>query len=106
MSDVSQSAPSLSDSPCNAVEFIRQLRECGEPIVLAVNGKAELAVQDATSFQMLLELVDRLETLEGIRSGLDDMKAGRTTSLESAKETFRHGAQGPMTTRNWEQDTE
>jgi hypothetical protein len=88
MLEVGQSASSLSDPPCNAVEFIRWLRETGEPIVLAVNGKAQLAVQDATSFEMLLELVDRLETLDGTRSGLADMAEGRTTSIEVVREKF------------------
>jgi hypothetical protein len=46
-------------------------------MVLTVNGKAELVVQDATAYEKLLELVERLETIEGVRAGLEEMKAGR-----------------------------
>jgi hypothetical protein len=41
--------------------------------VLAINGKAELVVQDAKSYQRLLDLADRLETIEAVRAGLKSM---------------------------------
>jgi hypothetical protein len=42
-------------------------------MVVTVNGKAELVVQDAEAYQALL---DRIETTEGIQRGLD-VKAGQ-----------------------------
>jgi hypothetical protein len=42
------------------------------PQVLTINGRAELA-QDAEEYQLL----DGAEALEGIRRGLEDVKAGR-----------------------------
>jgi PHD/YefM family antitoxin component YafN of YafNO toxin-antitoxin module len=48
---------------------------------LTVNGRAELVVQDAEAYQKLLEAVARAEALEGIRRGLEDVKAGRTRPL-------------------------
>ena len=45
-------------------------------MVLTVNGKAELIVQDAKSYQKLLELIDRAEAIEGIRRDLESMKRG------------------------------
>jgi len=59
----------------NTTALVKQMRRTGHPLVLTVNGKAELVVQDAGSYQ---ELVDRLEAIEGVRRGLDEMKAGRT----------------------------
>ena len=44
-------------------------------MVLTINAKAELVVQDAEAYQALL---DRVETLEGIQRGVADVKAGRT----------------------------
>jgi hypothetical protein len=61
---------------------IAQLRETGEPLLLTVDGKAELVVQDAASYQQLLAHVDRLEALVGIRSGLKDYAEGRVKSFE------------------------
>jgi PHD/YefM family antitoxin component YafN of YafNO toxin-antitoxin module len=58
-------------------------------VVLTVNGKAELVVQDAEAYQQLLELAERLKVIEGIRRGLDDVKAGRTQPVEEALEEIR-----------------
>lgn len=77
MLDISTDIMSLSDFKRETTTLIRQLKETGRPVVLTVNGKAELVVQDAASYQQLLEIVDRLETIEGIRIGLEEMKAGK-----------------------------
>src|SRR5262249_26131796 len=50
------------------------IEETGQPVVLTVNGKAELIVQDAESYQKLLEAKDRMEAIEGIKRGLKSMK--------------------------------
>jgi hypothetical protein len=77
MADLSQDKHTISYFARNSGAFRRHLKETGEPIVLTVNGKAELVVQDAASYQKLLEIVERLETIEGIRAGLDEMYAGK-----------------------------
>ena len=59
---------SLTDFQRNTKEHIQRLKETGRPEVLTVNGKAEIVVQDAASYQKLLELIDRTEAIEGIRS--------------------------------------
>jgi hypothetical protein len=43
------------------------LKQTGRPEVLTVNGRAELVVQDAASYQKLLELLDYAEAVEGIK---------------------------------------
>ncbi len=45
----------LSDFQRNAREFVVNLQESGQPIVLTVNGKATLVIQDAASYQALLD---------------------------------------------------
>lgn len=40
----------LTDFKRNTAEFMQQLRETGEPVILTVNGKAEIVVQDARSY--------------------------------------------------------
>jgi prevent-host-death family protein len=76
MLDISRDIQSFSRFKRNAPEFVRQLKETGEPIVLTVNGKAELVVQDAASYQRLREFVERLEAIEAVRQGLEEMRAG------------------------------
>lgn len=91
--NLSRDIQSLTDFKKNTPEFLRQLKETGEPLVLTINGKAELVVQDAASYQALLNLAEKARVLEGIRQGLEDMKAGRALSLDDFKDHVRkkHG---------------
>ncbi len=82
MIDVTTDIHSLTDFKRRTGEFVEQMKQTGHPLVLTVNGKAELVVQDAESYQELLDLKDRAETIEGVRKGLESMKAGRTRPIE------------------------
>ena len=77
---------SLSTFKRDTAKLVRQMKKTGEPVVLTVNGKAELVVQDAESYQKLLEAKDRMEAIEGIRRGLESMKRQRG---KHASEFFR-----------------
>jgi PHD/YefM family antitoxin component YafN of YafNO toxin-antitoxin module len=73
-------------------DLLDRLRKTGHPLVLTINGKAELVVQDAEAYQALL---DRVEAIEGQR-GLADVKAGRTKAAgvfvnTSTKKGIDHG---------------
>lgn len=72
---------SLSEFKRNSHELMQHLRESGRPMVLTVNGKAQIVVQDAASYQKLL---DRLEAIEGVREGLEDLAEGRTSPARQA----------------------
>ena len=87
--DISKDIHSLSDFKRNTSEFLEQMRGSGHPVVLTINGKAELVVQDALSYQKLLDRVDELEALEGIKRGLADIEAGRSTPLRKFEKEFR-----------------
>jgi prevent-host-death family protein len=93
MLDISRDIHSLTDFKKNTSEFIEQMKRTGEPVVLTINGKAELVVQDAAAYQKLRQLAEEAQVLEGIRQGLDDMHAGRTVSLDEFKRHARtkHG---------------
>ena len=78
MANMSRDIDSLPDSKRGAPEFLRQLKEDGQPVVLTINGKAELIVQDQTSYQKLVELAERAEELEISQRAVADMEAGRT----------------------------
>ncbi len=81
MIDISRDIDSLSDFKRRTPDFIRQMKETGQAVVLTVNGKPEIVVQDAASYQKLLSLVERLQAIEGIQRGLSDVAAGRTRPL-------------------------
>lgn len=63
-------------------EFVKRLKKTGLPEVLTIEGRGELVVQDAAAYQKLLDIVDRAEAVLGIRRGLEDMKEGRTMTLD------------------------
>ena len=65
---------SLSTFKRDTAKIVRQLKKTGEPVILTVNGKAELVIQDAASYQKLLDANERMGAIEGIRRGLESMK--------------------------------
>src|SRR5580700_575181 len=82
MLDIANDIRSLSDFKRNTSELLDRLKKSGNPLVLTINGKAEVVVQDAEAYQ---ELMERVETIEGIQRGVADVKAGRT---KPAREVF------------------
>jgi len=90
MLDLANDIRSLSDFKRNTVDLLDRIRKTGNPMVLTINGKAELVVQDAEAYQALL---DRVETLEGIQRGVADVKAGRTKPAQQVFDKLRrkHG---------------
>ncbi len=77
---------SITDFQRNVKSHLKHLKETGRPEVLTVNGKAALIVQDAESYQRLLDLVERVEAVDGMQRGLDDVKRGRTRPMRAAVE--------------------
>jgi PHD/YefM family antitoxin component YafN of YafNO toxin-antitoxin module len=83
MLDINRDINSLSNFKRNTPEFLRQLKETGHPVVLTINGKAELVVQDTASYQKLIELAERAERIEAVRASVEDMRAGRVVPAEA-----------------------
>jgi prevent-host-death family protein len=74
--DLSRDIHPLTDFKRNTSDFIAQLKQTGEPVVLTINGKAELVVQDAASYQKLMDIAERSAAVEAVRQSLEEMKAG------------------------------
>ena len=79
MLDLNRDINSLSNFKRNTPEFLRQLKESGHPVVLTINGKAELVVQDSASYQKLIELADRAERMEALQASIKDMQSGKVS---------------------------
>jgi prevent-host-death family protein len=96
MLDISKDIHSLSSFKRNTSGFVERMRGSGHPLVLTINGKAAIVVQDAASYQELRDRVDELEALAGIKRGLADVAAGRVTPLKKFEAEFRskHGLSG------------
>jgi hypothetical protein len=59
------------------------------PLVLTINGKAEMVAVDVKSFQEMLEIIDRVEAVEGIRRGLESKRRGEGKTLEQFDREMR-----------------
>ena len=70
---------SLSTFKRDSNKVMRQMKKTKAPVVLTVNGKAAVVVQDAESYQRLLELKERTEVVETLRQRLASLgrKKGR-----------------------------
>ncbi|HVR73465.1 MAG TPA: type II toxin-antitoxin system Phd/YefM family antitoxin [Planctomycetota bacterium] len=78
MLNIPEDIRSLTAFKRDTATALEQLRTTGRPLVLTVNGKAELVVQDAVSYQKLLELADRMEAILAVERGLREVEDGRT----------------------------
>src|SRR5271170_3561771 len=90
MLDLNRDIDSLSNFKRNTAEFLRQLKETGHPVVLTINGKAELVVQDSASYQKLVELADRAERMEVLQASIDDLRAGKVMPADDVLAEMRH----------------
>jgi PHD/YefM family antitoxin component YafN of YafNO toxin-antitoxin module len=80
---------SVTDFQRNAKTHIARLRKTKAPMVLTVNGSASVIVQDANTYQRLVDRVEEMEELQrfvaAVNEGIADMKAGRMIPLEEAR---------------------
>ena len=82
MINLTKDIHSLTEFKRNTTEFLQQIKKTKHPLVLTVNGKAELVVQDAESYQELLDAAELVETLKGIKLGLEQMQQGEGKKAE------------------------
>ncbi len=87
---------SLTDFLRNHKAHVARLKETGTPEVLTVNGRAEVVVQDAASYQDLMDRLHHMETITAIREGIESAERGE---LKPAAQVFaemkaRYGLHG------------
>jgi prevent-host-death family protein len=86
MIDIAKDIQSLSHFKRNTAEVLTRMKESGNPVVLTVNGRAALIVQDAAAYQRLVELAERAEMLDFLEESRKDVEAGRTVPAREALE--------------------
>jgi hypothetical protein len=57
--------------------------------LLKVNGKGKAVVHEAERHQRILELLDRAETIQALREGLESVRRGETMPLAQFDEEMR-----------------
>jgi prevent-host-death family protein len=84
---------SVTEFQRNLKDYVGRLRDKKIPMVLTVNGRAEVVVQDAHSYQELLDRLERAETTAAIRQGMEQFERGEGIPLKQAERRLRkrHG---------------
>lgn len=67
---------SLTEFKRNTPQFMEKMKETHSPLVLTVNGRAELVVLDTESFQELLNKVEFAETVQALKEGMASFERG------------------------------
>lgn len=91
MLNLGEGIDSLTNFKRQTTKYLAQLHKTGAPVVLTVNGRAQLVVQDAAAYQQLVESAakaERDETIAAIREGLADLEKGRTKPARSVLKTL------------------
>jgi prevent-host-death family protein len=89
MINISRVMHSISDFKRNTPDFLEQLKITGDPVVLTMNGRAKVVVQDAESYQNLLDRLERARNVLAVSEELADVKQDKTMSLESFDRKMR-----------------
>ena len=82
MFDITKDIQSVTTFKRNPGQFIKQLKKSKRPMVLTVKGKAAAVMQDAESYQRLLDIAARSDAREGLRQGLEEAKAGKGRDID------------------------
>ena len=84
---------SVTEFQRNIKDYVGRLKKNKIPLVLTVNGRAELVVQDAESYQLILERLDRAETLASIKRGIQQFDRGEGIPIDKVEKQLRkkHG---------------
>ncbi len=85
----SQEIDSLVHFKENTREIVERLKASGQPLVLTVDGEAELVVLAEESYRRMLVLLDRAEAIEGIQRGLASMERGEGRPVAEVFEDIR-----------------
>jgi PHD/YefM family antitoxin component YafN of YafNO toxin-antitoxin module len=84
---------SLTEFQRNTKEFCDRIEANKKPLVLTVNGKAKLIVQDAEAYQQILERLEYAESVAAIRQGITEFDQGKGQPAAIALQSLRvkHG---------------
>ena len=84
---------SVTEFQRNLRDYVGRLKERKTPMVSTANGRAEVVVQDAGSYQALLDRLERTESVAAIRQGIEQFGHGEGIPIKQAKQLLwkRHG---------------
>ena len=87
--DITKDIQSMTTFRNNSAEFLEHIRQTKRPLILTVNGRAAAVLQDAESYQRLLDIAAEASAAEGIRQGLEEVAAGKARPALEVFAEFR-----------------
>ncbi len=75
----------LSEFRNNIPAYIKQVQETGRSVLITQHGRGAVFLVDAESYEAEQKELERLELVESIKRGLEDVAAGRVMSHAQAK---------------------
>ena len=67
---------SLTDFKQNPTPFVEELKKSKTPLVLTVDGKAEVVVLDADAYQEILDKIEYTDNVNAIKEGVASFERG------------------------------
>jgi len=80
---------SLTDFLRNHKTHVARLKKTHAPEVLTVNGRAEVVVQDAASYQSMVDRLHHMETIAAIQEGMASAERGELKPATQVLEEMR-----------------
>jgi prevent-host-death family protein len=87
--DITKDIQPMTTFRNHSAEIMQHLKDTQRPVILTVNGKAAAVVQDAEAYQRLLDLAAGASAAEGIKQGLEDVRAGRSRPASEVFDELR-----------------
>ncbi len=76
----------VTEFRANAAQFIEQVRETGEPVILTQHGKSAAVLLDVDAYEALM---DEIELLRDVRTAEEQVAAGKGLSHAAVAKKLR-----------------
>ena len=75
---------SLTDFTRNAKTYIQHIRESKNPMAITINGDAQVVIQDAESFQRMVDQLEHARFMAAMRESEAAVREGHVEDLDEA----------------------
>jgi hypothetical protein len=74
--------PAVTVEDPTTTQYVDRVAAEGQPITLRIDDRAPLVVKDERTLRMLVELIDRIETIEAVEVALEQSSRGEGRPAE------------------------
>ena len=75
---------SLIEFKQNPALYVEELKKSKTPLVLTVDGKAEIVMLDADAYQEILDKIEYAESVRDIKEGIESFEKGEGRTADEA----------------------